>query len=126
MQNESLENYLKTAIAFINEASSTRDHEHRIKATAAVIANTFEKNSLAIEKALRRTLMESRAFEAEYRVPDIAQNTVQSATPHSIVEGDQGVTAGARLIIGDTMYDRSADSIIASLQHALETNLLTN
>jgi len=126
MQNETLENYVTTAIAFINEASSTRDHELRIKATSATIANVFKKEPSAIEKTLRRTIQDSHAFEAEYRVSDIAKDSVQSSTPHSIVEGDQGVSAGARLIIGDTMYDRSADSIISSLTSSLEQILEIN
>ena len=126
MEHETLENYVKTAVIFINEASSTREHELRIKATAATIATNFKKNVSSVEKALRRTLVDISAFEFEYRVSDLAKKNLPEDAIHGIVEGDQGVTAGARLIVGDTMYDRSADSIIRSLQESLEINLLNN
>ena len=119
-----LQQYLELALTFIARAKTIHEERLLTKAAARAIADMTKKDASHIEKALHALVVQQDMQRAEYRVTNsVVQPVQQLVQVADHVHGDARIVAGAQLRVGDTLYDRSAESILSDIQHALEKSI---
>lgn len=119
MASKDLQQYLEMALMFISRAKTLHEERLLTKAAARAIASMTKQNEAQVEKALHAMVVDYDMHRAEYRVSNAIVQPVQDMVGTDTVHADQHVIAGAKLRVGDTLYDRSAETILSDMQHAL-------
>ncbi len=115
-----LEQYLDLALTFIARAKTLHEERLLTKAAARAIADMIKGDSHQVEKALHALVVKHDMQRAEYRVTQNVTKPVQELVGTNLVHADSHVVAGAKLRVGDTLYDRSAESVLSEMQQLLE------